>query len=60
MKGLRSALVFLAVTASLKGFAQTTVRGQVINERGEKIEYVSLGFEADSVGTISDANGNFQ
>ena len=39
--------------------SQTIVKGHVVNERGEKIEYVSLGFEADSVGTISDANGNF-
>ena len=59
MKGLRSALVFLAVTASLKGFAQTTVRGQVINERGEGVEYVSIGIEEDSVGVISDALGHF-
>ena len=39
--------------------SQTIVKGHVVNERGEKIEYVSLGFEADRVGTISDANGNF-
>ena len=39
--------------------AQTTVKGHVVNERGETVEYVSIGFEEDSVGTISDANGYF-
>ena len=36
--------------------AQTIVKGHVVNERGETIEYVSIGFEEDSIGTISDAN----
>ena len=47
--------------------AQTTVKGHVVNERGETVEYVSIGFEEDnvedqssSVGTISDAKGNFE
>ena len=39
--------------------AQTTVKGQVVNERGESIEYVSIGIEEDSVGVISDARGHF-
>jgi len=40
--------------------AQTIVKGHVVNERGETVEYVSVGFEEDSIGTISDANGNFE
>ena len=40
--------------------AQTTVKGNVVNERGESIEYVSIGFENDSVGIISDAKGHFE
>ena len=40
--------------------AQTIVKGCIVNERSETIEYVSIGFEEDSVGTISDANGNFE
>jgi len=59
MKRLRLVLVILAVVASAKGFAQTTIRGHVINERGESIEYVSIGIEEDSVGVISDAQGHF-
>ena len=39
--------------------AQTKVTGHVVNERGETIEYVSIGIEGDSVGVISDAQGHF-
>ena len=35
--------------------AQTIVKGNVVNQRGESVEYVSIGFENDSVGVISDA-----
>ena len=38
--------------------AQTIVKGNVVNERGEGIEYVSIGFENDSVGVISDAKAH--
>ena len=45
--------------------AQTIVKGHVVNERGETVEYVSIGFaegesQSLSVGTISDAKGNFE
>ena len=46
------------VLVAITGTAQITVKGQVINERGESIEYVSIGFDEDSVGVISDAKGN--
>ena len=59
MKQLRFVLILLTVIASVKGFAQTTVKGHVVNERGENIEYVSIGIEEDSVGVISDAQGHF-
>ena len=42
MKRLRLVLVILTEVASAKGFAQTIVKGQVVNERGESIEYVSI------------------
>ena len=38
---------------------QITVKGHVVNERGETVEYVSIGIEEDSVGVISDAQGHF-
>lgn len=39
--------------------AQTVVKGNVVNERGEAVEYVSIGFDEDSVGVISDVKGHF-
>lgn len=59
MTQLRFALILLAVMMSARGFAQTTVKGHVVNERGETVEYVSIGIEEDSVGVISDAQGHF-
>ena len=66
MKQLRFLIVILAIAASMRGYAQTKVTGHVTNERGERIEYVSIGIEEDdgggqssSVGVISDAQGNF-
>ena len=59
MKLLRLVFVILAIVTSAKGFAQTTIRGHVINERGKGVEYVSIGIEGDSVGVISDAQGHF-
>ena len=50
--------ILLALVA-MTGWAQTTVKGHVINERGEGVEYVSIGIEEDSVGVISDAQGHF-
>ena len=59
MKQLRLVLIFFAVIAFARGFAQTTVKGHVVNERGEGVGYVSIGIEEDSVGVISDAMGQF-
>ena len=56
----------LLALVAMTGWAQTTVTGHVVNERGETVEYVSIGIEEDdgedqssSVGVISDAQGNF-
>ena len=59
MKQLRLALVIISFVASVKGLAQTTIRGHVVNEQGKAIEYVSIGIDEDSVGVISDAQGHF-
>ena len=49
----------LSVMMQTVCFAQVSVEGSVVNERGEAIEYVSIGFDEDSVGVISDAKGHF-
>ena len=55
----KSILTLLLAFVTLMGQAQTKVTGHVINERGETVEYVSIGIEEDSVGVISDAQGHF-
>ena len=54
--------VFLAAIMQVVCMAQIKVKGNVINEQGETVEYVSIGFddENDSVGVISDAKGHFE
>ena len=54
------AMLIAIITIASPVSAQTTVKGNVVNERGESIEYVSIGFENDSVGVISDAKGHFE
>lgn len=53
------AILFAVLLFSSSALAQTTVKGHVVNERGETVEYVSIGIEDDSVGVISDAQGRF-
>lgn len=57
MKELLSSLLLAFVC--IAGQGQTIVKGHVVNEQGESIEYVSIGFEEDSVGVISDVKGYF-
>ena len=45
---------------STSTIAQTTIKGHVVNEQGESVEYVNIGFEEDSVGVISDTQGYFE
>lgn len=54
------AMLIAIMTIASPVSAQTIVKGSIVNERSETIEYVSIGFEEDSVGTISDTNGNFE
>ena len=59
-KSIILAMLIALMTIASPISAQTTVKGNVVNERGESIEYVSIGFENDSVGIISDAKGHFE
>ena len=45
-------ITILFALAAMAGQAQTKVKGHVVNERGETVEYVSIGIEEDSVGVI--------
>ena len=55
----KTIIAALLALAAMAGLGQTTVKGHVVNERGETVEYVSIGIEGDSVGVISDAQGHF-
>ena len=57
MKKLLSTMLLTLMCLAMQG--QTVVKGHVVNEQGESVEYVSIGFEEDSVGVISDAKGYF-
>ena len=61
------AMLIVIIIVALPISAQTIVKGTIVNERGETVEYVSIGFEegdgenqSPSIGTISDAKGNFE
>lgn len=56
MKRILFSLFFFYAAAC---YSQTIVKGRVVNERGEGVEYVSIGLKEDSVNTISDVSGNF-
>ena len=62
MKYEKTIISHFFVLVSLSMAAQTVVKGHVVNERGETVEYVSIGFddENDSVCVISDAKGHFE
>ena len=55
----KTIITILLALVAMAGQAQTKVKGHVVNERGETVEYVSIGIEEDSVGVISDAQGHF-
>ena len=66
-------IVVLFVLSIQNVLAQTKIKGHVVNERGDGVEYVSIGIEEDdgedqssdgedqssSMGVISDAQGRF-
>ena len=58
-KNKKTIITILLALAAMAGQAQTKVKGHVVNERGETVEYVSIGIEEDSVGVISDVQGHF-
>lgn len=59
-KTLKWILLSLCLFYVATGYSQTIVKGKVVNERGEAVEYVSIGLKEDSVNTISDVSGNFK
>ena len=52
-------LTALAALFSFSSLAQTTITGQITNERGEGVEYATVALESDTIGTLADAQGRF-
>jgi len=62
MKKLTTRLKFLSLLLFLPilTWAQTTISGKVINEKGNGVSFATIVEEGTSNGTTSDENGNFQ
>lgn len=53
-------LALLLIPAGLWAQERVTVRGRIVNERGEAVEYVQVGIPKLQEGTISSADGLFE
>lgn len=53
-------LVFLLLPVYVFAQERVTVRGRIINEKGEAVEYVQVGVPTLQIGTISAVDGHFE
>ncbi len=52
-------LILCALFCAMLLPAQTLIKGKVLNEENQPIAYANIGFVNSSVGTVSNANGEF-
>ena len=57
---IKLALAFSLLPALLSAQEHVTVKGRIINEQGDAVEYVQLGVPKLQIGTISTADGRFE
>ena len=57
---IRLLLALLLLPAGLLAQERVTVKGRIVNEQGEAVEYVQLGVPRHQIGTISTADGRFE
>ncbi len=57
---IKIALAFLLLPALLSAQERFNVKGRIINEQGEAVEYVQIGIPKREIGTISTADGSFE
>ena len=50
----------LLFPALLSAQERVTVKGRIVNEKGEAVEYVQIGMPEHQIGTISTAEGRFE
>ncbi|MBR0501565.1 MAG: hypothetical protein IJJ72_11310 [Bacteroidales bacterium] len=57
---IKTALVVILLPAILSAQERVTVRGRIVNEKGEAVEYVQVGVPKLQAGTISTVDGCFE
>ena len=57
---IKLALAALLLPALLSAQERVTVKGRIINEQGEAVEYVQVGVPKHEIGTISTVDGRFE
>lgn len=60
MRTISFLLGLLLVASPVLGQERFTVKGRIINEQGEAVEYVQVGIPKLQLGTISSADGHFE
>ena len=57
---IRLILAALVLPVLLSAQERVTVRGRIVNEKGEAVEYVQVGVPKQQIGTIGTADGQFE
>ena len=57
---IKLATYLLLLPALLSAQERVSVRGKIVNEKGEPVEYVQVGVPKHQIGTISTADGRFE
>ena len=57
---IKLAAALLLFPALLSAQERVTVRGKIVNEKGNPVEYVQVGVPKHQIGTISTADGRFE
>ena len=60
MRTISFLLTLLLLSFSVFGQESVTVKGRIINEQGDAVEYVQVGIPKLQAGTISTADGQFE
>ena len=57
---IRLTLAALVLPVLLSAQERVSVRGKIVNEKGEPVEYVQVGVPKHQIGTVSTADGRFE
>ncbi|MBR2198266.1 MAG: hypothetical protein IJ909_07620, partial [Fibrobacter sp.] len=57
---IKLTLAAIVLPVLLSAQERVSVRGRIVNEKGEAIEYVQIGVPKHQIGTIGTADGRFE